>query len=87
MFLQTGLTKLVCEPTFTTSNNMQHLILLSNTEIVGEVAILPSLPKCQHFPGAEELCIEVNDDLISSNVCLWHKGNYAAINEEFEQLN
>ena len=63
------------------------LILVSNTEIVGDVAILSPLPKCQHCPVIVDLYIEVNDNLNSANVRLWKKGNYAAINKELERIN
>ena len=66
--------QLVCESTFTTSNNILDLILVSKTGIVDDVAILPPLPKCQHYPVALDLYIEVNDDLNSVNVRLWNKG-------------
>ena len=87
IFVEVGLTQLVCEPTITTSINILDLILVSNTEIVRDVAILPPLSKCQHFPVAVDLYTDVNDDSNSVNVRLWNKGNYAAINEELERIN
>ena len=42
--------------------------MVSNTEIVGNVAILPPLPKCQHCLVVVDLYIEVNDDSNSVNV-------------------
>ena len=85
IFLKVGLTHLVFEPTSTTSNNILDLILLPNTEIVGDVTILPPLPKCQHRPVVVDLYIEVNYDLNIINVRLRrNKGNYGAINEEPE---
>ena len=81
IFLEVGLTQLVFEHTLITSNTILDLILVSNTEIVGVVAILPPLPKCQHCPVVVELHIEVNDNSNIFNVRLWSKGNFAAINE------
>ena len=85
IFLEFGSTQLVCELTFTTSNNMLELILVSNTGIIGDVAILPPLPKCQHCLMVEDLYIEVNDDSNSVDVRLWNKGIYAAITEKLER--
>ena len=48
IFMEVGSTTLVCEPTFTTSNNILELILLSDAKIVGDVAMLPPLSKGQH---------------------------------------
>ena len=62
IFLEVGLTQLVCEPIFITSNNILDLVLVSNTEIVGDVAILHPLAKCQHCPVVVILYIEVVDD-------------------------
>ena len=57
--------------------------------MVGDVAILPPLPKFQHCPVVVDPYIEVNDDSNSVNehVRLCNKGNYAAINEELERIN
>ena len=81
------MTQLVREPTFTTSNNIVDLILVSNTEIVGDVTIVPPRPKCHHCPVVLDLSIEVNDVSNSVNVSLWNKGKYTAINEEHERIN
>ena len=54
-FLEIGLTQLVFEPTFTTSNSILDIILVSNSEKVGDVAILPPLPKFQHCPVVVDL--------------------------------
>ena len=83
-FLEVGLTQLVCEPTFITSNNILDLILVSNTEIEGDVAVLPPLPKYLHCLMVVNLYIEVNGDSNSVNLRLWSRGNHAAINEELE---
>ena len=87
LFLEVGLTQLINELTFTTSNNILDLILVSNTEIVGDVAILPSLPKCQHRPVVVDLYIEVNNDSNGTNVRLWNRGKYAGLNEELKRFD
>ena len=74
IFLEVGLTQLVFEPTFITSNNILDPILVSNTEIVGDVTILPPLPKCQHCPVVVDLYFEENDYSKSVKVRLWNKG-------------
>ena len=61
--------------------------MLSNTEIVEDVAVLPQLPKCQHYPVVLDLYIEVNDDSNCISVRLWNKRNYAAMKEELEIIN
>ena len=87
IFLEVELTQLVFQPTFTASINILELILIPNTEILGEVAKLPLLPKCQHCLVVVDLYIEVNDNLNSVDERLWSKGNYAAINEELGRIN
>ena len=66
VFLEVGLTQLVCEPTIITSNNLLDLILVSNTKIVGGVAISPPLQKGQYYPVVVDLYNDVNDDSIVS---------------------
>ena len=61
--------------------------MVTNTDIVGDVAILPPLPKYKHCPVLVDLYIEVNDISNSVNARHWNKGNYAAINEELERNN
>ena len=61
------------------------LFLVSNTEIVGDVALLPHLPKCQHCPVVVNVHTEVNDDSNSVNARLWNKVYYDAVNEEHER--
>ena len=76
--------QLVFEPTFIASNNILDLIFVSNTEIVGDVVVLPPHPKCQHCPVAVDLYTEVNDNSNSVKIRLWNKRNYAAVNEQLE---
>ena len=89
VFLEVGLTQLVCKPTLTTWNNKLDLILVSNTEIVGDVAKIAPLPKCRHClcPVLVDLYIEVIYDSNNVNARLWNKGNYATINKKLEKTN
>ena len=79
--------QLVRAPTFTMSKNLLNLILVSNTEIVGDLAILQPLPEFQHCPVVADLYIAVNDDSNSVNVRLRNKVNYAATNGKLERFN
>ena len=55
--MEVGLTQLVCEPTFTTSNNILDLSLVKNTEIVSEVAI----QCCTYYFGqAQNLFVQLS---------------------------
>ena len=58
-----------------------------DTEMVGDVGILPPLPKFQHYPVVLNFSIEVNDDLNSVTACFWKKGKYAEINEDLERIS
>ena len=68
IIMEVGLTQIVCKPTFTTSNNILDLILVSSTGIEDDVAKLPPLPKCQQCPVVDGLYIEVIYDSNSVNV-------------------
>ena len=69
------------------SNNILNNILVSNTELVGNLAILPPLSKGQHCPVVVGFYVELKDDSNSANVRLSNEGKYAAIDEELERIN
>ena len=84
-FMEVGLNQLVHEPTFVSSGNVLDLVFSSDLEMVGDVSVLPPLPNCQHSPVVVEIYVPgVGDSLQvpDTEVRLWFKGNYDAINRE-----
>ena len=87
-FLEAGLTQIVHLPTFVASGNTLDLILVSNSEMVGDLEVLPPLPHCQHCPVVVRLFLaDTQDTSVRSTVRLWSKGNYPAICRELEGVD
>ena len=82
-FQEAGLTQVVYEPTLVTSGNTLDIILVSNTEIVGDVDLLAPLPHCYHCPVLIDIYIScMSADPQNSWARLWHKGNFRAVAQE-----
>ena len=54
---KSGLTQIVYEPTIMTSGNTLDLILVSNTEMIGDVSVVSPLPRCCHCPVVVDIYI------------------------------
>ena len=77
-----GLYQWVLEGTFHPSGNILDLVFTSESDVVGNVFVLPPLPGCHHSPVVVEYFADavVPSEEICSESKLWHKGNYRAIN-------
>ena len=87
-FLMAGLSQIVTQPTFASSGNILDLILVSNSEMVGDYYVLPPLPRCHHSPVLVDLylpSISTSSTVIPAR--LWSKGNYSAISRELKGLD
>ena len=87
-FTSLGLSQWVIEPTFYPSGNILDLILTTDDDRVGDVYVLPPLPRCGHSPI---LCSYVfqgtsppERDL---SYRLWHKGNYTSITRHLSLID
>ena len=84
IFISLGLTQWICCPTYILSDNILDLILSSEGDRVGEVAVCPPLPGCLHSPivcdYVFQFQLDVEDDQCRFGYA-WHKGNYEAISE------
>ena len=82
-FQEAGLTQIVHEQTLITSGNTLDLILVSNTEMIGDLHIAAPLPRCYHCPVLVDVYIPLLP-VESQNRWgrLWHKGNFGAISRE-----
>ena len=88
-FMDCGLVQLVSEPTFVPSGNILDLCLVSCAEEVGEVGILPPLPRCHHSPVLLELLIaNMTKGVPKSNIIrMYNKANFSAISEELASVD
>ena len=89
VFGSAGLLQWVTEPTYPRSGNTLDLILTSENDRIGKVAIEPPMPACDHCP--------VIFDYIFSGISSepgsrqdkfsWHRGNYSKLIEEFSDID
>ena len=88
VFLESGLTQLVSDPTYV-SGNILDLILVSNTEVVGNLEVLSPLPRCKHSPVVVEIfldaCCSDQPEAVRAKR-LWSKGNYVEMCRELETI-
>ena len=88
VFLESGLTQLVSDPTYV-SGNILDLILVSNTEVVGNLEVLSPLPRCKHSPVVVEIfldaCCSDQPEAVRAKR-LWSKGNYVGMCQELETI-
>ena len=83
VFLLLGLCQWVSQGTFHPSGNVLDLIFTSDSDVVGDVTVMPPLPGCHHSPVVVEYFPHKLEENVSDVVDgrLWFKGNYRAINE------
>ena len=89
-FAVAGLTQWVDQPTYVPSGNVLDLVLTSDTNVVGNIEILPPLPNCHHCPVVfEYLChsVLVLDNASELLQRQWFKANYAGMNQELHGLD
>ena len=82
-----GLTQWIREPTYPRSSNTLDLILTSDLDRVGHVAVLPPLPGCDHCPTLIDYVFSDTPHSPGSDIPQhrsWYRGNYKAIREKLE---
>ena len=88
VFSSAGLVQLVVEPTYVPSGNILDLVLVSDSELVGEVIVLGPLPGCHHCPVVLDVLLPgtpVKED--EPEMKLWQKGNYSVISDRLSVIN
>ena len=83
-----GLTQWICEPTYPRSSNVLDLFLTTDSDRVGQVQVLPPLPKCDHCPFVIDYIFQCVNSVPSAprrNVHVfrqWERGKYGAMSRE-----
>ena len=88
-----GLLQWVSEPTYPQSSNVLDLFLTSDPDRVGQVKILPPIPKCDHCPFIVDYIFQgsfTSPSQASPHVAkarLWERGRYPIMNRELDSVD
>lgn len=88
-----GLIQWVSEPTYPRSSNILDLFLTTDHDRVGQVRVLPPLPKCDHCPFVVDYIYQEsssNHPLLPRNAKVfrqWEKGKYSAMSRELSVID
>ena len=89
VFCTLGLHQWVFESTFIDSGNVLDLVFTSESDRLGELMILPPLPRCHHSPVVFEYFLESEIAPSSCNTCyyLWFKADYDLISDSLNDID